>query len=250
MGAEQIETANLMTIEELAAATGMTVRNIRSHRTAGLLPAPIVRERTGYYDQEHLERLRTIQKLQSEGFNLRGIQRLLDQTSGGAEAVSALRQMVSEGFSAESPRVYTLQELIELFGPTAADEPLARAVRMGLLVPLPDGRVEAPAPALIEIAAEVVARGVPLSHAIAVVGKMRERCQSIGREFVRMFLDDVWKPFVDAGYPEDRWLEVLETIQRLRPLSAQALLSVYGLTMSEQVESAFGREIEKFSKRP
>ena len=36
-----------MTIDELARATGMTVRNIRAHQSRGLLPPPEVRARTG-----------------------------------------------------------------------------------------------------------------------------------------------------------------------------------------------------------
>ena len=39
--------AREMTIDELARATGMTVRNIRAHQSRGLLPPPEVRARTG-----------------------------------------------------------------------------------------------------------------------------------------------------------------------------------------------------------
>jgi MerR HTH family regulatory protein len=46
-----------MTIRELAERTGMTVRNIRAHQTRGLLPPPVVRGRTGYYDEEHVARI-------------------------------------------------------------------------------------------------------------------------------------------------------------------------------------------------
>ena len=59
-----------MTIEQLSARSGITVRNIRSHRARGLLPPPEVRDRIGYYGPEHLNRLRLIQELQGEGFNL------------------------------------------------------------------------------------------------------------------------------------------------------------------------------------
>src|SRR5436190_10683825 len=79
------EHENALTIEELSARTGMTVRNIRSHRARGLLPAPEVRDRVGYYGPEHVDRLRMIQELQAEGFNLKGIERLLEQSPGPAE---------------------------------------------------------------------------------------------------------------------------------------------------------------------
>ena len=51
-----------LTIEQLAAAVGMSVRNIRNHQSRGLLPPPDVRARVGYYGAEHVVRLRLIQK--------------------------------------------------------------------------------------------------------------------------------------------------------------------------------------------
>jgi DNA-binding transcriptional MerR regulator len=73
-GGEQ--SPNQMTIEQLAAATQMTVRNIRSHQARGLVSPPEVRLRVGYYGPEHREQLRVIRDLQAAGFNLRGIKRL------------------------------------------------------------------------------------------------------------------------------------------------------------------------------
>ncbi len=69
----------------------MTVRNIRAHRARGLLPAPEVRERIGYYGPEHLARLRLIARMQADGFNLRAIERLLDAAHGSPSNCSASR---------------------------------------------------------------------------------------------------------------------------------------------------------------
>jgi DNA-binding transcriptional MerR regulator len=66
-----------LTIGELAAAAGMTVRNVRNHAARGLLPPPRMVARTGYYGAEHLERLALIRAMQSEGFNLEAIACLL-----------------------------------------------------------------------------------------------------------------------------------------------------------------------------
>ena len=71
------ETAEL-TIDELARRTGMTVRNIRAHQSRGLLPAPEVRGRTGFYGPEHEARINLIRELQADGFKLEAIGRLLD----------------------------------------------------------------------------------------------------------------------------------------------------------------------------
>src|SRR5579871_12462 len=74
-----------MTIEQLAAAVGMSVRNIRSHQARGLLAPPEVRARVGYYGQSHVAQLRMIRALQQQGFNLGGIKRLLEDTEGTAD---------------------------------------------------------------------------------------------------------------------------------------------------------------------
>jgi DNA-binding transcriptional MerR regulator len=240
-------SADTLTIEQLAAQSGMTVRNIRAHRARGLLPAPDVRERVGYYGAAHLARLRLIQELQADGFNLRAIERLLERTQGTPEQLLSLKHAVSAPFETEQPRVFTLADLRERFGADAEAVPLA--VRLGLLTELDGERYEAPMPSLMDAAAEVVARGVPLKHALVVTGKVSQQCKTIAREFVRLFLDDLWKPFVAEGYPPERWAQVIESIDRLRPLSSQVLLATYQLTMSQEVEAAFGRELERYAKR-
>jgi DNA-binding transcriptional MerR regulator len=241
---------NTLTIEQLAADSGMTVRNIRAHRARGLLPAPEVRERIGYYGPEHLARLRLIARMQGDGFNLRAIERLLDAGNARPEQLLSLTDAINTPYESEQAAIFTAGELQRRFGEHADAKTLARAVQLGLLIALGDGRYEAPVPALIDAAEEVVKRGVSLRHALTAIAKVRDQCRAVAREFVRLFLEDVWKPFAQDGYPEDRWAEVTESIDRLRPLSSTALLAAYQLTMSSEVEAAFGRELERLSKQP
>src|ERR687896_2460099 len=72
-----------LTIDEVAHRAGMTVRNVRAHQTRGLLPPPQLRGRTGYYGAEHLARLRLIKDMQTAGFNLNAIKKLLDAAPHG-----------------------------------------------------------------------------------------------------------------------------------------------------------------------
>lgn len=240
---------HLLTIEQLAAESGMTVRNIRAHRARGLLPAPEVRDRVGYYGPEHLARLRLISQMQGEGFNLRAIERLLEQTSGRPEQLLSLREVLSTPVEAEQPRVFTAEELVQRFGDQAGPQELARAQKLGLLVQLGDGRIEAPLPSLLDAAEEVVSMGVPLSHALKVLAKVQEQCRLVAREFVSLFLEDLWEPFAAQGYPDERWQEVTTSIERLRPLSASVLVAAYQLTMVAEVEQAFGRELNRLTRR-
>ena len=237
-----------LTIDQLAQQTGMSVRNIREHQARGLLPPPEVRARIGYYGHEHADRLRLIQELQAEGFNLKGIQRLLEDAHGVTDRLVAVRRAVTEPFETEQPQVFTVAELEQRFGPGNAGA-TERAVKLGALIPLGDDRFEAPSPSLIDAAEEVVSRGVSLKTALAVLGQMERSSKEVARSFVRLFLEEVWKPFADAGYPEERWDEVIESIERLRPIASRALLASFQATMTREVQDAFGKELARHSKR-
>ncbi|HVA04545.1 MAG TPA: MerR family transcriptional regulator [Acidimicrobiales bacterium] len=66
-----------LTIDELARAAGTTTRQVRAFQTQGLLPHPDLVGRTGYYDRDHLDRLRAILRLQAHGFSLAALTSLL-----------------------------------------------------------------------------------------------------------------------------------------------------------------------------
>ena len=235
-----------LTVEQLAHETGMSVRNIRNHQSRGLLPPPEVRARTGYYGPEHVDRLRLIQEMQAEGFKLSAIERFIGDRAGSASGFLDLRRALQYPYETEAPEILTTAELAERFGPVADQEKnLAKAVKLGLLVPIGDDRYEAPNPALMRAAEEVVRRGVPLSAALQVMERVRESAEKTSRAFVRLFLQEVWKPFDEAGRPEERWGEVTESIERLRPLAAEALLAVFRQTLAEEAEQAFGRVLAR-----
>src|SRR4029453_17232437 len=100
-----------LTIDELARETGMTVRNIRSHASRGLLPPPEVRARTGYYGPDHVARLRLILELQSAGHSLAGIKHLLSRTNDStAEDVLGFARTLLAPYEAEAPEVIDEEE--------------------------------------------------------------------------------------------------------------------------------------------
>ena len=110
-------TPHDLTIEQLAGEVGMSVRNIRNHHSRGLLPAPEVRARVGFYGADHVARLRLILDLQADGFNLAAIERLLSGSDGLAERLLGLRHAVTTPFEAETPEVVTAKDLTEELRP-------------------------------------------------------------------------------------------------------------------------------------
>jgi len=239
-----------LTVEQLAFETGMSVRNIRNHQSRGLLPPPEVRARTGYYGPEHVARLRLIQELQADGLKLSAIQKLLGEDAGSAEHFVGLRRAITAPFETDAPEVLTGEDLVERFGPLEENrKALDKAQKLGLLVPLGDGRFEAPSPALLRAAEEVTRRGVPLDAALAVIDEVKRRAQGIARAFVDLFLVEVWRPFEKAGRPEDRWDEITETIERLRPLASDVVVAMFKQTMAAEAEDAFGKVLSRQGRR-
>src|SRR5580692_11105609 len=242
------DTSPDLTIEQLAAEVGMTVRNIRNHHSRGLLPAPEVRARVGYYGADHVARLRLILDLQADGFNLAAIERLLSGSDGLAERLLGLRTAVTTPFEPESPELITAEELFKRFGDVDAKD-IERVRRLKLLVPLGDGRFEAPSPALLGAAEQVVALGIPLHAALVLVEKVSRDCESISRAFTKLFLRELWQPFDAAGQPDEGWDELIAGVSSLRPLASEALLALFKQRMTAQLEDAFGKVLEHQAKR-
>jgi DNA-binding transcriptional MerR regulator len=237
-----------MTIEQLAAEVGMSVRNIRNHHSRGLLAPPEVRARVGYYDAGHVERLRLIQDLQADGFNLAAISRLLSGPSGLAGKLIGLRAAVTAPFDPEAPEIVTGAELLERFGEADAKD-LERVRRLRVLAPLGEDRYEVTSPALLAAAEQVMGLGIPLRTTLELIERVGRDCDSISRSFTRLFIKELWEPFERAGQPEERWDELIEAVDSLRPLASEALLAMFKLRMTSQLEEAFGKVIEHQAKR-
>ena len=237
-----------LTVEQLAAEVGMSVRNIRNHHTRGLLPPPEVRARVGYYSAEHVARLRLILDLQADGFNLASIERLLSGSDGLAERLLGLRHAVTAPYEPESPDFLTAEELQARFGAVSGKD-IERVRKLKLLIPLGDGRFEAPSPALMRAAEQVTDLGIPLHAALALVERMSRDCESISRTFTKLFLKELWEPFEQAGQPDERWDELIDAVNSLRPLASEALLALFKQRMTTQLEEAFGKVIEHQAKR-
>ncbi len=156
--------------------------------------------------------------------------------------------MLQQPFETEQSQVFTREELRDRFTVEDPEGLLRKAADAGVLIPVGDDRFEAPAPSLLEVAEELDALGVPLHHGLAVVGKVRDSSRTIARSFVRLFVDDVVKPFEADGLPPERWPEIAEAIERLRPMSAQVVLSVYRMTMSEEVDREAPKVFERLTK--
>jgi DNA-binding transcriptional MerR regulator len=234
-----------MTIDELARESRMTARNIRAHQSRGLLPPPIVRARTGYYGPEHLTRIRLIQEMQGQGFNLKSIERLIEMGArSGSRQTLEFQQTVLEPFGSEQPEAVDAAGLEGIFGSPLEQKLIAKAERVGLLRPTGDDTWEVPSPTLLQAGRELSELGIPLEHALAVAGTINKHTAAISKEFVRLFVKDVLQPIRDGKKPANGDLAAAgEAVDRLRPLASDAVQASFGIAMTRAVERQLQKEL-------
>lgn len=228
-----------LTIEQLAAATGMTVRNIRAHVTRGLLPPPRLQGRTGYYDDEHVNRLRLITHLQGQGFNLAAIQKLVEGLPDADSTVELYQRAV--GWLPERPVDMTAAELAGMFGDAADETRLARLRRAGVVELLSDGRVRVLNPVLLRVGVRALELGFDTEALLGVLETLVKHTRKVSAYFVQWFLDVHWAAYVAAGRPPERLPELEQVIADLQPMAAEGVLAAFQQAMTEAVEAAFKR---------
>ena len=234
-----------LTVEELAARAGVTVRNIRAYQTRGLLPSPRLRGRTGVYSEAHVARLGLIKEMQSAGFGLKAIRKLLEAAPEGAEEeVLRFERALLAPWSSEEPEIVSAAELAERFDSPSA-EVAERAQRLGLIDPLPDGRVRVCVPTLLGVADDMRAMGISLDELLDVIEVVFSSSEVVTKTFVDLFLREIWRPFDEQGRPAERWPEVRSSIEKLRPIATRVVNAVFASSMTSAVEAAFQEELDR-----
>jgi DNA-binding transcriptional MerR regulator len=238
-----------MTIRELAERTGMTVRNIRAHQTRGLLPPPVVRGRTGYYNEEHVVRIELTREMQADGLNLEAIRRVLDSGDGSAAAISDFTRQLREPFEDEAPEIVGEDEVAGIWGERANPDRRQRAEKIGLVRTLPDGSIEVISPSMLRAAAELAGLGIGSEAAMVVAEKLKRHADGSARAFVDLFSKELWAPFEKAGHPEHDWQRMSEALERLRPLAAGTVLAMFKIAMGEAVEKESERTLRRAARK-
>ena len=234
-----------LTIDQLAQAAGLTVRNVRNYQSHGLIPPPEVKGRTGYYGAEHLAGLQLIREMQAQGFNLAAIAHLLQEARGAGEQVLGFTRSLMAPFETEAPEIIERTDLLQRLGGEVGPKHIAKAEKLGLVISIAENSFEAPSPTLLAAGERLISLGVPLDSALDTMDKLRRNTSRIAQTFVQIFLQFIWKPFDDAGRPESDWPQVQAALDQLRPLATEALTASFQPTMTKAVEVAFGKELDR-----
>jgi DNA-binding transcriptional MerR regulator len=116
-----------LTVDELAARAGVTVRTIRFYSTRGLLPPPVIGpRRVGHYGSDHVSRLALIEELQHQGMTLAAIERYLGQLPADLSAQDlAIHRALVASWAPESAEEVGREELERRAGRALSDQDVA-----------------------------------------------------------------------------------------------------------------------------
>jgi DNA-binding transcriptional MerR regulator len=202
-----------MRVEELSARAGVSVDTIRYYQSKGLLSPPRRQGRVAWYESDHLDRIARVRSLQSRGFTLATIVRLLNGEldaadeallgelagTGLSDATATAKGSASSSTSdpepsgmspphSGEPELFTIEALALR---TGVPLPLLRAVESeGLLVPRRVGTEERYTSEDVEAARAGLALlewGVPLSALLELGRRHHAATESVAREAVDLF---------------------------------------------------------------
>ena len=229
-----------LTVDELAARVGVTVRNLRAYSARGLLPPPRMVGRTGYYGREHVARLLLVREMLAEGYSLAMIERTLASAPPTASSATlALHRALLAPWLPPEPEIMTGAELAARAGVPEDPALVDRLVELGLVERVGDGRLRVLDPALLTAGLQVVALGVPPGRPDrrADAGSTSTSARS-RRPTCRCSSTPAGRRSSTPGRRRSSCERVQDTVARLQPAAAQALLAAFRTEMAAAVEEA------------
>lgn len=239
------------TVDELAARAQMTVRNVRAYASRGLIAAPRLEGRTGYYTLEHLQRLQLIRQLIDRGYTLAAVEKAVagapSAAAGHALDLINILDMPNDDTGAE---VLSRDGLAALAGVARSDKLIDSMEEFGLVEWVDGDRdvVRLLEPIVVRTGAAAVAIGLAPETVISLFPVIQSHLRQIADTFVREVSAEIIQPFVDAGLPEDQWPHILRTIENLVPIASQVTLGIFRGQFREAIDAEIGQQLSALSE--
>ncbi|MCB5180760.1 MerR family transcriptional regulator [Streptomyces antimicrobicus] len=233
-----------LTVDELAARAGVTVRTVRFYSTRGLLPPPVIGpRRVGHYGPEHLSRLALIEELQLQGMTLSAIERYLDALPDDLSAHDlAIHRALVASWAPDPEQETSREELERRAGRALSDTDVRRLTAMNVIGPAGDGfRVD---PALLRLGVALL--DVPISHGTILAARqvLMEHARATAHELTALFRDEVWGPFTEGEDDPERVESMKALSAHMPPLVVQALVTAFQRSLRDELRAAFASESE------
>ncbi|MFF4587167.1 MerR family transcriptional regulator [Streptomyces sp. NPDC001388] len=223
-----------LTVDELAARAGVTVRTVRFYSTRGLLPPPVIGpRRVGHYGPEHLARLALIEELQRQGMTLAAIERYLDRLPPGLDAHDlAVHRAVVASWAPDTVETVSREELQRRAGRTLSEEDVRQLVAMDVLETAGAGtfRVDS---GLLPLGVRLL--DVPLSQEVILAARtaLIEHARAAAQELSRL---------LRGAVAERDARDVRSLTAQMHPLVVQALLTTFQRSLRDELRQWSGRD--------
>ncbi|MCW2606107.1 MAG: putative MerR-family transcriptional regulator [Frankiales bacterium] len=240
-----------LTVDQLAARTGLTVRNLRAYAARGLLPPPRLVGRTGYYGDEHVERLALVREMLAEGYTLAKIETTLaGQAGGGTPGALTLHRTLMGPWLPDTPEETDVATLAARSGVGAQPDVVDELVQMGVVERLEGDRLRVLDPTLLAAGLQVVRLGIPPKAVVVAQQQVVDLVERAAEVYVAMFRDSLWRDFADRGAPREEWDRMQTLMESLQPVAAQALLASFRTAMASAIAASLADEIAALDLGP
>ena len=223
----------LYTVDELAAATGMTVRTTRYYAGLGLLPPPSRRGRMAYYTVAHRARLDLIRALQDHGFTLAAIEKYLGRVPIDATVEDlALQRAMLTSWGTGKRESMTRRQLETRARRKLADEEIQRLVNIYAI--RVDGDRYEPLPSF-EVALQLIEIDIPADSMEVAAEAINRHMDALADELTHILRAKVLAPFRDQEHSEADKAAFEQTMSRLRQLTLEAVVAGFQRAANEVI---------------
>ena len=237
----------LLTIDELAATTGMTVRTTRYYASLGLLPPPLRKGRMAYYGPEHLARLDLVRALQEHGFTLSAIERYLSGVpmTASAEELAVQRALLTAWKPGQWEDV-TRAELDARAGRRLSDDDVEWLLRAGAVrrkgAVDPGGDLEALP--LVDLAMEALALELPIEAIVDANTAVRRHMSELADELTGILQARVMTQYRRADLSMEDAERLERTLTNLRALTLDAIVTSFQRAANHVVATSLTLDLE------
>ncbi|MFY9808882.1 MAG: MerR family transcriptional regulator [Pseudonocardiaceae bacterium] len=230
--------ADELTIAELAARTGISVRTIRFYTGLNLIPPPAVRGRLGLYDERHVARLELVRDLQELGFTLAAIEGYLARIPLDRSPEDlALHRALLAPWLPEEPATVSRAELDARAGRTLDDDDLARLMALGVIQR--DGiEWTLTSPEMLGYGLRLL--GTEMDFAVQWASKqlIERHTSALATELVALFHNTVLREYRDLGRPPELRDRLIALLARLKPITVDGVVTNFQLAVNRAIRES------------
>lgn len=218
------DPTDLLTIDELAAAVGTTVRTTRYYASLGLVPPPVKVGRVAYYGPVHRARLELVRALQDHGFTLQAIERVLAGVpdDAGVEELALQRAMLTS-WTSEPPEVLDRRALERKAGRPLSDADLRVLTTVGSIEPVGDEGYRVLPP--LAVGVQLLDVDVPEESLGLAEAAIRRHMEALADELTSILHSQVLEPYRRQATSPDDAAHLERTVAQLRRLTLEAVVS-------------------------